>query len=270
MPHSVVSYDPARIDGLIARVRDVSEHLAQRPCADRLAADAASVASLVRSHVVDGWLPQLEAIAASRALLDPVDIAAPASPTVPDTGVISAVVDRLTPAEREYFQGFVDASATSVASELWLFDAHGDYATDRLPHELAALDDTDDWQWLAQLYLVEQYHRMVADGSVTLSRNGDAYWVDPVDLTDQASAISADIVLAAVTFPGNMRQGGAISEATAHTAASPMPAPRLLTSEEPPLRPAGVPEAWEPRLANNGHGWVWQLPGSGENNANSI
>jgi hypothetical protein len=232
MPDAIVSYDPARVQALISRTQSVSQHLAKHPCADPLATEAVSVARLVHSHVEAGWLPTLAAIAASRALLDPVDMDFPACPVVRDAGVITAVVDRLTPAERTYFQGFVDASATNIAAELWLFDAHGDYATDRLPGELTTLDDDADWQWLAQLYLVEQYHRMVADGTVTLQRDGDAYWIDPYDLTDPASTITADIVLAAVMAPGNTRPGGAISEATARTAASPMPAPRPLVQED--------------------------------------
>jgi hypothetical protein len=185
MPDSV-GYDPVRIQGLIARAQAVSEHLAQHLCGDPLAAEALSVARLVQSHVEGGWLAQLAAIAASRALLDPIGLdpgsACPVDP--PDVGVISAVVDQMTPQEREYFQGFVDANTTSIASELWLFDAHGDYATDHLPDALSTLDDANDWQWLAQLYLVEQYHRMVADGTVTLQRDGDAYWIDPLDLAD--------------------------------------------------------------------------------------
>jgi hypothetical protein len=273
MPDAVVSYDPVRIQALIARAQSVSDHLAQRPCADPLADEALSVARIVQSHVEDGWLPQLAAIAASRVLLDPVDMDAPSCPIVTDAGVITAVVDHLNPTERTYFQGFVDANATNVATELWLFDARGDYATDHLPDELTTLDDANDWQWLAQLYLVEQYHRMVADGTVTLQRDGDAYWIDPLDLIDPTSTIAADIILAAVMAPGNMRPGGAISEATARTARSPMPEPRPLTtpdgrvpgprtSPEPPRRPPHVPETWEPRPADNGHGWVWQLPGS--------
>lgn len=82
------------------------------------------------------------------------------------TGVITSVVEAMTPAVRECLQGFVDAAAVAVAQELSRYDDHGEYAIDHLPAELTTLESANDWSWPAQLYLVEQYHDMIQRGDV--------------------------------------------------------------------------------------------------------
>ena len=86
--------------------------------------------------------------------------------------VIAPIVDRFTPEERQFFDGFVTEVAASVASQLSLHDAHPDYQVDRLPDELRRLDDRGEWEWLARLYLIEQFHHMVDIGEVELRRDG--------------------------------------------------------------------------------------------------
>ncbi len=139
--------------------------------------------------------------------------------------MIASVVARFTAEERSYFQGFVDASASGVAMELSRYDDHGEYDVDHLPAELESLDSPNDWDWLAKLYLVEQYHGMVERGEVTLRRNGDVYWIDPYDLID-VSVVSSEIVLAAVASSGSFRPGVGLSEASARTLRAKMPEPR--------------------------------------------
>jgi len=192
-------------------------------------------------HVESEWLPLLMRISASTAMTEGFGFGsgfagvgglAAMWPTGRDDGsspsAISSVVEAMTDEERTYFQGFVDAYASSVAMQLSLFDAHGQYRTDVLPDELTTLDSRADWGWLAQLYLVEQYHAMVERGEVGLQRDGDAYWVDPIDLIDAKAEITSEIVLAAVAAAGNIRPGGGISRATAKTASMPLPEPRPL------------------------------------------
>jgi hypothetical protein len=168
MSTAVLRYEPERIRALEGRARAVVEHWAAPPPDDPLASGADTTAVVVRANVADGWLPALAAVAASRALLDS----------------IGAAVDQLTPTERTYFQGHVDVYASSVALELSAYDQHPDYDTTELPPQLETLDSKDDWGWLAQLYLVEQYHEMIDRGDVEVRRDGDAYWVDPLDLAD--------------------------------------------------------------------------------------
>jgi hypothetical protein len=230
-----LSYDLQRIRQLADRAGRVADHLAAGRCDDPLAADAVVTARTVAAHVNDGWLPALAAIAGSRALLDPIGLdAGSACPLAPDGHVIADAVAGFSAEERTYFQGYVDADATSVAQELWLYDAEPNYDTSRLPDELATLDSPNEWGWLAQLYLVEQYHQMVRSGDVEMRRDGDAYWVDPLDLQDTASLVTADAVLAAVASSGSLHPGSGFSEASAATHVAPMPEPRPigLTTEE--------------------------------------
>jgi hypothetical protein len=78
---------------------------------------------------------------------------------------------------------------------------------------------------------------MVASGDVELQRDGDAYWVDPLDLHDTGSLVTADVVLAAVMSSGSFRPGSGFSAASAATHVAPMPEPQpretiRLTTEE--------------------------------------
>ncbi len=232
MSTAVVGYEPERVRELQRRAEAVAEHLARRSfVADPLAAWAVSAAAVVREHVRSGWLPALGRVASSTAL-------------------IGSIVDTFTPAERSYFQGFVDANATAVAAELSRYDAHPDYAIDHLPDVLRTLDSANDWNWLADLYLIEQYHEMVDRGDVRLQRDGDVYWIDPFDLTDTKSLVSSDIVLAAVASSGSFRPGAGISRATAESMTTPVPEPRPLALDPTPeaaptapVRPEGAPTA---------------------------
>ena len=241
-----VAYDPERVRELARRATAVVEHLAAVPfVADPLALGAVSVAAAVREHMESGWLAALARVEASTALLAPMDSGGP--PPVPgasqvSSGVIASVVAGFSPQELAYFQGFVDASATTVAMELSRYDEHPDYAIDRLPAELESLDSGNDWGWLAKLYLIEQYHGMVDRGEVTLRRDGDEYWIDPYDLMDVKSVASSDVVLAAVVASGSFHPGVGLSEASAKTVTSKMPEPRPI--EEPVavvVRPEGAP-----------------------------
>ena len=97
--------------------------------------------------------------------------------------VIAPIVAELSAEEREFFQGFVEECAASVAAELSHYDNHPDYRVDRLPDELYRLDERGDWLWLAQLYLIEQFHHMIATGrsscSATASTTGSTRSTSP-------------------------------------------------------------------------------------------
>jgi hypothetical protein len=208
MSSGLLGYEPQRVRELERRAGAVVEHLLRVPAPpDPLSAGAGSAAGAVREHVAAGWLPALLRISSSTALIAPI-------------------VDRFTAEERAYFQGFVDANATSIAAELSRYDDHAEYAIDHLPDKLRILDSSADWSWLAELYLIEQYHQMIDGGDVTLQRDGDVYWIDPFDLTDTTSLIASDVVLAAVAASGSFRPGTGISEATAKSLRTPMPEPR--------------------------------------------
>ena len=128
-------------------------------------------------------------------------------------------------------QGFVEECAASVAAELSHYDAHPDYRVDRLPDELYRLDERGDWLWLAQLYLIEQFHHMIATGAVELRRDGEHYWIDPLDLTDTNEVIAGELILAAVASGGRFGRGtggAGLSAAGAHSATARMPAPHNL------------------------------------------
>jgi hypothetical protein len=129
-----LGYDPQRIRELAERAQRVADHLGAWQRDDPLAAAAASVARTVIAHVTDGWLPALLAVERSRALLDPVG-----------DHVIADIVDGFSEQERTYFQGSVDAYATSVAQQLSLYDAEPNDGTTRLPPELETLDSPNEW-----------------------------------------------------------------------------------------------------------------------------
>ena len=74
-----------------------------------------------------------------------------------------------------------------------------------------------EWDWLARLYLIEQYHQMVDSGAVELQRDGEHYWIDPIDLTDTNSIVMGEIILAGVAAAGRFHRSssGGISAAGA-------------------------------------------------------
>ena len=45
---------------------------------------------------------------------------------------------------------------------------------------------------LARLYLLEQYHHMADSGAVELQRDGEHYWIDPIDLADTNGMVMGD------------------------------------------------------------------------------
>ena len=139
---------------------------------------------LAHSHLASESVPLLDRIRASTALSTPIDLDAgddrswfddtvrggvrPARRAHRDRPDRSPPVHR--PEERRFFDGFVHEAAYSVATQLSHYDAHFDYQVDALPDELHRLDDRGEWDWLARLYLIEQYHHMVATGAVELQR----------------------------------------------------------------------------------------------------
>ena len=144
------------------------------------------------------------------------------------TALIAPIVAGFSDEEREFFQGFVNEAAASVAMELSHYDAHPDYQLDVLPEELRTLDDRREWDWLARLYLIEQYHQMIDTGAVEVQRDGEHYWIDPVELTDTNGVVMGEIILAGVAAAGRFSKAtsGGLSTAGARTASSPMPASR--------------------------------------------
>ncbi len=74
---------------------------------------------------------------------------------------------------------------------------------------------------------------MVDTGAVELQRDGEHYWIDPIDLTDTNGIVMGEIILAAVASAGRFHRSssGGMSTAGANTAVSPMPAVRVLSIE---------------------------------------
>ena len=219
---------PNAIDELWRHTRRArSTSLAAIASDDPAAAEAMRAVRLAQAHLEDDWLPLLGRIRATTALTDLGDgrswcddtIDALFSPVEGRT-VIAPIVAGFTAEEREFFQGFVNEVAASVAAELSHYDAHADYQLDELPDELRELDDRDEWDWLARLYLLEQYHHMADSGAVELQRDGEHYWIDPLDLTDTNGIVMGEIILAGVAAAGRFHRSssGGISTAGAHTA----------------------------------------------------
>jgi hypothetical protein len=242
-PMSWLSYDRERVDELHRRARVAVDELAGIRSDDLLAADALRAVRLAQSHLEADWLPLLDRVRASTSLTAPIDfdaeegrswfeeaLDAVAGPADGRT-VIAPIVAELSDEEREFFQGFVEECAASVAAELSLYDAHPDYRVDRLPDELYRLDERSEWLWLAQLYLIEQFHHMISTGAVELQRNGEHYWIDPIDLTDTNDVIAGELILAAVASGGRFGRGtggAGMSAAGAKTATRRMPRPHNL------------------------------------------
>ena len=133
---------------------------------------------LAQDHLEGEWMPLLDRIRASTALTGPCDSRSwfdDASDSLfhssPDgRTVIAPIVDGFTAEERQFFDGFVTEVASSVAAEL----SHCTTSTlttksIELPDELRQLDDRGEWDWLARLYLIEQFHHMVDIGEVELA-----------------------------------------------------------------------------------------------------
>ena len=235
-----LGYHPQRVGELWRHTRGAVDELEAITCDDPAAAEAMRAVRLAQSHLEGDWLPLLDRIRSSTALTDPGDGRSWFDDTIdtlfrPVDGrtVIAPVVAGLTAEEREFFQGFVNEVAASVAAELSHYDAHPDYQLDALPEELRQLDDRNEWDWLARLYLLEQYHHMVDTGTVELQRHGEHYWIDPIDLTDTNGIVMGEIILAAVASAGRFSKAasGGLSTAGANTAVSPMPAARVLGVE---------------------------------------
>jgi hypothetical protein len=241
-PMALLAYHPERIEALWRHTRHAIDELAAIASDDPAAAEAMRAVRLAQAHLEADWLPLLDRIRSNTALSAPIDldpgdgrswfddsIDALFGPTEGRT-VIAPIVDAFTTEERAFFEGFVSECAASVAAELSHYDAHPDYQVDRLPDELRTLDDRREWDWLARLYLLEQYHHMVDTGAVELQRNGEHYWIDPIDLTDTNKVVMGDVILAAVASAGRFSKAGSggISAAGAHTARAPLPAPRAL------------------------------------------
>ena len=74
------------------------------------------------------WMPLLDRVRASTSLTAPIDLDGGDGRTV-----IAPIVAELSDEEREFFQGFVEECAASVAAELSHYDAHLDCRVDRLP-----------------------------------------------------------------------------------------------------------------------------------------
>lgn len=68
-PSSVYGYDPARVVALRHRTVEAIDELAALRCDDPLAADAARIVRLLRHNLEDSWLPLIDAICSSRALV---------------------------------------------------------------------------------------------------------------------------------------------------------------------------------------------------------
>ena len=143
------------------------------------------------------------------------------------------IVDGFTAEERLFFEGFATEVAASVACQLWLHDAHPDYQVDQLPDELRQLNDRGEWEWLARLYLIEQFHHMIDSGAVELQdRDGERYWIDPLDLTETNSVVMQEVILAAIAAASRFgRSGnGGMSRAGAYTATSTLPEARMVVA----------------------------------------
>ena len=204
-----LAYDPERVEELWRHTRRAVDDLAEIRCDDPAAVEAMRIVRLAQLHLETDWMPVLERIRANTALIAPI-------------------VAGFSDEEREFFQGFVNEAAASVAMELSHYDAHLDYQLDVLPEELRTLDDRREWDWLARLYLIEQYHEMIDTGAVEVQRDGEHYWIDPVELTDTNGVVMGEIILAGVAAAGRFSKAtsGGLSTAGARTASSPMPASR--------------------------------------------
>ena len=221
-----LAYDRERVDELWRHTRRAVDDLAGIGSDDPLAAEALRAVRLAQLHLETEWMPLLDRVRASTSLTAPIDLDGGDGRTV-----IAPIVAELSAEEREFFQGFVEECAASVAAELSHYDAHPDYRVDRLPDELYRLDERGDWLWLAQLYLIEQFHHMIATGAVELRRNGEHYWIDPIDLTDTNEVIASELILAAVASGGRFGRGtggAGLSAAGAHSATARMPRPHNL------------------------------------------
>ena len=172
-----LAYHPDRVDELWRHTRAAIDDLATILSDDPAAADAMRAVRLARDRLEGEWLPLLERIRNSTALIAPI-------------------VDGFRAEERVFFEGFVHEAAASVAAELSHYDAHPDYQLDALPDELRTLDDRGEWDWLARLYLLEKYHQMVDTGEVELQRHGEHYWIDPLDLGETNSVVMQEVILA--------------------------------------------------------------------------
>jgi hypothetical protein len=237
-----LGYRPERVEELWQHTRHAVDDLASIASDDPAAAEAMRTVRLARQHLESEWLPLLDRIRASTALtapieLEPGDDRSWFDDTVEDLfgppdgrTVIAPIVAAFSAEERQFFDGFVHEAAYSVATQLSHYDAHLDYQIDKLPDELTQLDDRNEWDWLARLYLLEQYHHMVDTGAVELQRDGERYWIDPLELTDTNAVVMGEIILAGVAAAGRFHRSssGGISTAGAHTATSPLPAARVL------------------------------------------
>jgi hypothetical protein len=194
-PMAWLGYHPERVEDLWRHTRAAVDDLATITSDDPAAADAMCTVRLAQAHLEGEWLPLLERIRASTALTEPGDgrswfddsIESLFAPREGRT-VIAAIVAGFSVEEREFFQGFVNECAASVAAELSHYDAHPDYQLDVFPDELRTLDDRGEWDWLARLYLIEQYHHMVDTGAVarcsaTASTTGSTRSISPTPTT---------------------------------------------------------------------------------------
>jgi hypothetical protein len=208
-PMSWLAYHPERVEELWRHTRRAVEELAAIASDDPAAAEAMRTVRLAQAHLEGDWLPLLDRIRSSTALIAPI-------------------VNTFTAEERAFFEGFVSECAASVAAELSHYDAHPDYQLDVLPDDLRTLDDRGEWDWLARLYLIEQYHQMVDTGAVELQRDGEHYWIDPLELTNTNKIVMGEVILAGVAAAGRFSKAGSggISAAGAHAARAPLPAPR--------------------------------------------
>jgi RHS repeat-associated protein len=174
---------------------------------------------------------------------------------------ISSVVGGLNAAEREFFQGFVDAQASSVAEELALYDAHGGHDFRKYPAELRTLDSDNEWGHLARLYLIEQYHNRIARSEIYVSfgKHAGNYYIAPIDIEGASGTILADIILSAAFWGGGAaRRGfGGMTSTMARSATAPLPQTRDVTRPVSATEAAGTRIPWNsyadyPKVTING------------------
>ena len=178
-----LAYNPERVDDLWRHTRAAIDDLATITCDDPAAAEAMRVVRLAQTHLEGEWMPLLDRIRSSATLTAPIGLDGADDDGWPGgRRVIAPIVDGFTAEERLFFEGFATEVAASVASQLSLHDTHPDYQVDRLPDALRQLDDRGEWEWLARLYLIEQFHHMIDTGAVELQRDGEHYWIDPLEL----------------------------------------------------------------------------------------
>ena len=230
---ALLAYHPERVDELWRHTRAAIDDLATLTSDDPAAAEAMRVVRLAQAHLEGEWMPLLDRIRSSAALTAPIGLDGADDDGWPHgRRVIAPIVDGFTAEERQFFDGFATEVASSVASQLSLHDAHPDYQVARLPDELRKLDDRGEWGWLARLYLIEQFHHMIDTGEVELQRDGEQYWIDPLDLGETNSVVMQEVVLAAIAAAGRFGRSGSggISAAGAYTATSPMPPVRQVVA----------------------------------------